>query len=64
MGLKCMSVCVRYRGRERAGVNFINILLAAFTCVVSKSTKRHCCDVTVFFAHLGSVRVNALLVKR
>jgi len=45
-------------GSERPGVNFINILRAAFTEVGPKNAKRHW-RLTVFIANLGSSRVKA-----
>jgi len=40
------------------GVNFTNILCAAFTLVGPKSAKRHC-QLGCLFAHTGSARVKA-----
>jgi len=45
----------KYRYGERVGVDFINILRAAFTPVDPESAKKT--DIlTIFFALLGSVR--------
>jgi len=41
------------------GVDFINILWEAFTCIDSKSAKKTD-TLTIFFEHLGSALVKAL----
>jgi len=49
---------IRYHGPPSSGVNFINVLLAAFACADPESTKKTD-NLTVLFGLSGSARAKA-----
>jgi len=53
------AVAVMYILNVFPGVNFTNVLSAAFTLVGPKSTKRHCKLDCLFWGHSGSASVKA-----